>query len=351
LKGPLLPHPERSSESREAIGVDVGGTKITALRVSADGSVLADSRRGTPGGTQQDLVRVIVELIDRLRSERVCAVGIGLPGMVDTTSGALAFAPFLAFQRASLRAPLAAALGLPVLIENDANAAAWAEYLFGCGRGHDHMLLVTLGTGLGCGMVTDGRILRGAHGFAAEVSHLTVDPAGPLCRCGRHGCWGVMASGQAITRLARETVGDHPTSLLGRLGVVTGRLSGEIVTWAALEGDRLAIDLLSRVGTNLGKGLAALANMLDPSIIVVGGGPCNAGNLLTGPAHEAFLASFYAPSDRPDVPIVCATFGNDAGAIGAAALALDRFTPPKRSGHEGCGSLPGIVEADRVVGG
>ncbi|GAA2266114.1 ROK family glucokinase [Kitasatospora cystarginea] len=308
------------------MGIDVGATKIAALRVARDGTVLARARCDTPRGSAEDLVDTLAGLVKQVRGDRVVAVGAGLPGMVDARTGALVFAPGLEFARAPLRGMIADSVGLPVRTDNDANAAAWAEYRLGAGRGHDHMVLVTIGTGLGCGMIVGGRLLRGSHGYAAEVSHLIVDPQGPRCECGEHGCWGVSASGRAIARLGREAAAARPGSALARLIGRGSAGAGEAVTRAAEEGDSQAVEILARVGTLTGRGLASLANMLDPSVLVVGGGPISAGELLLGPARAAFTSWLYSPGDRPGVPMVPARFGNDAGAIGAAVLALDEFT-------------------------
>ncbi|MEU6238160.1 ROK family protein, partial [Kitasatospora sp. NPDC047058] len=308
----------------EAVGVDVGATKTAAVRVTADGTVVARARCATPRRTAEELVAAIGGLVAQVRGERVAAVGVGLPGMVDASTGALAFAPGLDFARAPLRTLIADAVGLPVVADNDANVAAWAEYRLGAGRGHDHLVLVTLGTGLGCGVVVAGRLLRGAHGFAAEASHLTVDPHGPPCECGRRGCWGVSASGATIARLGRQAAAAHPESLLATR--LTGRDSpdvGEAVTEAARHGDGRALEILDRVGTLTGVGLAALANLFDPAVMVVGGGPISAGDLLLAPARTAFTRALYSPGDRPPVPLLAARFANDAGAIGAALLAVD----------------------------
>ncbi|MCC9305884.1 ROK family protein [Kitasatospora sp. RB6PN24] len=307
----------------EAVGVDVGATKIAAVRVTAEGTVSARARRATPGRTAHELVGAIGELVAQLGGDRVAAVGVGLPGMVDARTGALAFAPGLGFARAPLRAMIADAVGLPVVTDNDANVAAWAEYRLGAGRGHDHQALVTLGTGLGCGVVVAGRLLRGSHGFAAEASHLTVDPLGPLCECGKRGCWGVSASGATIAALGRRAAAARPASLLAGLIGEGSRDAGEAVTEAARGGDAEALEILERVGTLTGTGLAALANVFDPAVLIVGGGPVAAGELLLAPARVSFAQQLYSPGDRPPVPVVAARFGADAGAIGAALLAVD----------------------------
>ncbi|MFB7470779.1 ROK family protein [Kitasatospora sp. NPDC056184] len=308
----------------EAVGIDVGGTKIAAVRVTAGGAVAARARCATPRRTADDLVAAIAGLVARVRGERVTAVGVGLPGMVDARTGALAFAPGLEFARAPLRDLIADAVGLPVVTDNDANAAAWAEYRLGAGRGYEHLVLVTLGTGLGCGVVVAGRLLHGAHGFAAEASHLTVEPGGPLCECGRYGCWGVAAHGVAIAGLGREAAASRPESLLARLIGEGGADPGEAVTEAGRGGDERALEILDRVGTLTGVGLAALANLFDPAVMIVGGGPVSAGELLLAPARAEFVRRVYASGDRPPVPVLAARFANDAGAVGAALLAVDR---------------------------
>ncbi|MFJ3788367.1 ROK family protein [Kitasatospora sp. NPDC090091] len=313
-----------SSSPVEAVGVDVGATKIAAVRLTADGAVLARARCATPRRTVDELVEAVAALVAQVRGEPVTAVGVGLPGMVDAGTGALAFAPGLEFARAPLRELIAEAVGLPVVTDNDANVAAWAEYRIGAGRGHDHLALVTLGTGLGCGVVVAGRLLHGSHGFAAEASHLTVEPGGPPCECGNRGCWGVAASGATIARLGRQAAAARPAGPLARLIGRGSPDAGEAVTEAARGGDEQALEILDRVGTLTGVGLAALANLFDPAVVIVGGGPVSAGELLLAPARASFARRLYAPGDRPPVPVLTAHFANDAGAIGAALLALDR---------------------------
>ncbi|MFB6892026.1 ROK family protein [Kitasatospora sp. NPDC056327] len=309
----------------EAVGVDVGGTKIAAVRVTAGGAVPVRARCATPRGTAAELVAAVAGLVERVRGERVAAVGVGLPGMVDARTGALAFAPGLEFARAPLRELIEDAVGLPVVTDNDANVAAWAEYRRGAGRGHEHLVLVTLGTGLGCGVVVGGRLLHGARGFAAEASHLTVDPGGVRCECGNLGCWGAAASGAAIARLGGSTAREHPDSPLARLTGGGRTDAGAAVTAAARGGDDRALAILDRIGTLTGVGLAALANLFDPAVVIVGGGPVAAGELLLAPARAEFARRLYSPGDRPPVPVVAAGFADDAGAVGAALLALDRL--------------------------
>ncbi|MGH3935086.1 MAG: ROK family protein [Pseudonocardiaceae bacterium] len=242
--------------------------------------------------------------------------------MVNAETGALTYAPGLGFPAAPLRALVQAQVDLPAVTDNGANVAAWAEYRLGAGVGVDNLVLVTLGTGLGCGMIVDGRVFRGRYGHAAEVSHLILDPDGPPCACGKDGCWGVVATGANINRLGYAAAVADPTSAIAVL-LADGLAAGESVTAAAQQGDASALAILNYVGDMLGRGLASLANMLDPSMMVVGGGPCAAGELLLDPTRKSFARWLYATDRRPAVPVVMARFGVTAGAIGAAILAMD----------------------------
>jgi glucokinase len=306
----------------QAIGIDLGGTKILAVRACATGEVLATVRRDTPRGSADQLVGVLTELVMTLREDGVGAVGIGLPGMVNAETGALTYAPGLGFPAAPVRALVQAQVDLPVITDNDANVAAWAEYRLGAGVGVDNLVLVTLGTGLGCGMIIDGRVFRGRYGHATEVSHLILDPHGPPCECGKDGCWGVVATGATINRLGHAAAVADPTSTIAVLQA-DGLAAGESVTAAAQRGDASALAILSYVGDMLGRGLASLANMLDPSMMIVGGGPSAAGELLLDPTRRSFARWLYAADRRPAVPVIMARFGVTAGAIGAAILAMD----------------------------
>jgi glucokinase len=214
-----------------------------------------------------------------------------------------------------------------VVVDNDGNVAAWGEFRFGAARGSSNLLMVTVGTGIGGGIVADGRLFRGAHGFAAEIGHVIVEPNGPLCGCGNRGCWEQVASGRAIGRMGREAAAEHPESLIVELvGGDPQNVHGPAVTEAARRGDRMALGILSEVGRRLGEGIAGLVNVLDPELVVVGGGAAAAaGDLLLDPARRAFSDAVQAPEHRPSVPLVAAALGNDAGAIGAADLAAARI--------------------------
>jgi glucokinase len=216
------------------------------------------------------------------------------------------------------------ARGLPTLIETDASMAAWGEYRFGAGRGSSCMLLVTVGTGIGGGLVSDGALYRGTHGFAAEIGHIIVEPGGPLCGCGNHGCWEQVASGHAITRGGQQAVTRHPHSLLVELSQGDpAKVTGTMVTQAARAGDAVATGILVEAAHRLGEGIAGLVNVLDPDIVAIGGGVSDAGDLMLEPTRAAFTATVEGAEHRPEVPLVLASLGTDAGAIGAAALAFD----------------------------
>jgi glucokinase len=314
------------TDADQALGIDVGGTKIEALRVARDGSILGRSRAVTPADDPEATIAAMVEAAKGLVEPQVVAVGVGAAGLVDANSGVLRFAPNLAWRELPIAERMSDALGLPCQVDNDANVAAWGEYRFGAGRGYRHMLLVTVGTGIGGGIVAGRRLFRGAHGFAAEIGHIIVEPNGPLCGCGNRGCFEQVASGQAIGRLGREAAAEHPHSLIAeQAGGDPARVTGETVTEAAKEGDDVAIRILSQVGRRLGEGIAGLVNVLDPQLVVVGGGAVDAGDLLLAPAHAAFMEAVEAPEHRPKVPLVAAQLGNDAGAVGAAALALEEL--------------------------
>jgi glucokinase len=234
------------------------------------------------------------------------------------------FSPNLAWRDEPLQQRLELALDLPVTIENDANAAAWGEYRFGSAVGAGNMVMVTVGTGIGGGIVVDGALMHGAFGVAAEVGHMRVVPGGFRCGCGNRGCWEMYASGTALVREARELVLTG-TPLAARLGELCGgdpaTLSGPDVTRAAVEGDPAAIELLADLGVWIGEGLASVAAILDPELVVLGGGVSEAGSLLIDPALAAFRRQLTGRGHRPEARFALASLGNDAGMIGAADLA------------------------------
>ena len=307
---------------RSAIGIDVGGTKVAGLHVAEDGAVLERRERPTPADDVSATVETVAGLAAELATDGGEAVGVGAAGMVDFAAGTLRYSPNLAWREVALRDVVSDRTGLPCVVDNDANAAAWAEYRFGAARGSRHVLVVTVGTGIGGGIVADGRLFRGAHGFAAEIGHIIVEPDGPPCGCGNRGCWEQVASGRALDRLARTEAERDPNGRIASLAAGT-EVSGRHVSEAARGGDPAAIAVFAAVGRRLGEGIAGLVNVLDPEIVVVGGGVAEEGAVLLDPARAAFTEAVEAPEHRPEVPILPAALGNDAGAIGAAALALD----------------------------
>jgi glucokinase len=308
-----------------AIGIDAGGTKIEGLLVDVemDGQILDRKRVETPATDAEAATRTIVAVARDLMAGRdVRAVGVGAAGLVDR-KGVMRFAPNVAWREFPLAERIERGVGVRVVVDNDANVAAWGEYRFGAGRGSTSMLLVTVGTGIGGGIVDGGRLLRGAHGFAGEIGHFIVEPNGPLCGCGNRGCWEQVASGRAIDRLGKEAANEQPGSLIVELaGGNPAHVTGRHVTDAARQGDPVAERILSEVGRRLGEGIAGLVNVLDPEVVVLGGGAMESGDLLLDPARRAFVDSVEAPDHRPETPILPAAMGNDAGAVGAADLAL-----------------------------
>lgn len=315
------------------VGVDIGGTKIGASAVRPDGSVLAQGRRETPARDPDQIVAAVADVVRELQQqaraegEEVVAVGAACAGFIDRTGETVLFAPNLAWRDEPLKARLEEQVPLPVVLENDANAAAWGEYRFGAGRGLDDMAMITLGTGVGGGLVVDGQLLRGAHGMGAEVGHLRVVPDGHRCGCGNKGCWEMYASGSALVREARLLVSGgspHAGVLSDRCGGDPQQLTGVMVTEVARTGDPAAVELLEDIGRWAGEGLASLTAILDPSVLVVGGGVSAAGDLVLEPARAAFVRHLTGRGHREVAPIVLAELGNDAGVVGVADLAAAR---------------------------
>jgi glucokinase len=308
-----------------AIGVDVGGTKVAAGVVDPAGKIIERIRRPTPAaspaGTEQAIVEVVTELRDR---HDVAAVGIGAAGFVNETRSVVMFAPNLAWRDEPVKHRVEERLGCPVMVDNDANAAAWAEARFGAAQDHDHVLLIAVGTGIGAGLVLDGRLYRGRWGAAGEPGHYRVVPDGRLCGCGNRGCWEQYVSGNALVAEAREFARRTPGAAARLLqlggGSVEG-IDGPTVTRAAMEGDAAAIRCFEIIGHWLGTGLADLAAILDPGCFVIGGGVSEAGDLLLGPARAAFASGLSGAAYRPLAEIRLAELGTDAGLIGAADLA------------------------------
>lgn len=315
---------------RVSIGIDIGGTKVAGGVVDADGRITGRLRRDTPHRStspsvvEDVIVGVVDELMTDLDPDDVAAIGIGAAGFVAADRATVAFAPHLSWRDEPLRDRLAGRLPKPVFIDNDANAAAWAEWRFGAAQGETHLVMITLGTGIGGGLLWNGEVIRGRFGIAGEYGHMQVVPDGIRCQCGNRGCWEQYASGNALVREARALVTSRSPIAMDMVARVDGdpsAITGPLVTEAARDGDRMAIELLAEIGTWLGIGMANLAAAFDPGRFVVGGGVSAAGDLLLQPARDAFAKQLTGRGYRPEATITAAHLGNDAGLIGAADLA------------------------------
>lgn len=300
--------------------------------VDADGRILDEARRSTPGTDPRAVEQVIVELVEELgRGHRIRSVGIGAAGWMDLHGGTVLFSPHLAWRNEPLRENLQHLLRRPVLLANDADAAAWAEWRFGAGQGERRLVCITLGTGIGGAMVMDGRVERGRFGVAGEFGHQVIVPGGHRCECGNRGCWEQYASGNALGREARILArANSPVAqeLLTAAGAEPEAITGAIVTDLALAGDTASRELLHEVGEWLGLGLANLAAALDPGLFVIGGGLCSAGDLLVEPARTAFARNLTGRGFRPAAGIQLAALGPNAGLIGAADLSRGGKSSP-----------------------
>jgi glucokinase len=308
-----------------AIGVDIGGTKVAAGVVDDDGRILARLRRDTPANDPDRVEDVIADCIRELATDHeVDTAGLGAAGFVDAARSTVLFAPNLAWRNEPLRAAVEQRTGLPVVVENDANAAAWGETRFGAGHGQPNTVTLTVGTGLGGGVVLGGELIRGAFGAAAEVGHVVLVPDGRPCGCGNRGCWEQYASGRALVTEARQRAAQSPEEARLLLELAEGQpesITGPMVTMGAVAGDSVALESFRGVGAWLGRGMADLAAILDPRVFIIGGGVSEAGELLLGPARETFQAMLTARSHRPTAAVRLAQLGQDAGLIGAADLA------------------------------
>ena len=309
-----------------SIGVDVGGTKIAAGVVDDDGKVLQTIRRDSPAADRQAIIDTITTVVRRLREDfpDVATVGIGAAGFVSSDRNTMAHGTNLDWTGMRIGDVISEGVGLPVVVENDANAAGWAEARFGAGAGKRNVLVVTLGTGVGGAVVIDGRLVRGAAGFAAEIGHINVEPDGRPCGCGQRGCLERYGSGTALGVNGWELARFQP-SYAARIIELSGgnpeHISGKAVTAAAREGDPAALECYARLGRALGQGLADLAAVLDPEVIVMTGGLTEAGPILLEPVTAAFRAHLTAHARRPEIPVRISSAGQDAGLVGAADLA------------------------------
>ena len=314
---------------RLAIGIDIGGTKVAGGVVDVDGVITHRARRDTPHRStspsvvEDTIVDVVDELMHTVGSD-VAAVGIGAAGFVAADRATVVFAPHLSWRHEPLQEALQKRVAAPISVDNDANAAVWAEWKFGAAQGESHVMMITLGTGIGGGILVNGHVQRGRFGIAGEFGHMQVVPGGHRCECGNRGCWEQYASGNALVREARSLFSANSpiaSDLLDRVEGNPANLTGPLITEAARDGDPTARELLAEMGNWLGVGIANLAAAFDPGTFVVGGGVSAAGDLLLDSARETFKRRLTGRGYRPEARIVAARLGNDAGLIGAADLA------------------------------
>ncbi|HEV7493561.1 ROK family protein [Baekduia sp.] len=308
------------------IGVDLGGTKLLAGVVGPDLNVrhrvFRHAREGK--GTEQ-LLDALVEAVEEVRNaagRELTAVGFGIPSLVDVRTGTAATTVHLPLRDVPFRDVMAERLGVPVAVDNDANAAMVAEHRHGAARGTRTAALLTLGTGIGGGILVDGQVLHGAHGGAGEWGHMVIDVDGPLCTCGNRGCLEMLVSGTALGRAARLAAEELPDSGFGQALRAGREITGMLATELAHDGDPVAREVVTVVGRHLGVGLSNVINILNPEVVVVGGGVIAAGELLLEPAREVVAQRALAPS-RDQVRIVPTRFGDASGMVGAALLAMD----------------------------
>ncbi len=306
------------------IGVDIGGTKIAAGVVDEEGSVLETCKVPTPQ-TPEGVIDAIADAVRNVGTNHsVDAVGIGAAGYVDDKRATVLFAPNINWRHEALKDKVEQRVGLSVVVENDANAAAWGEYRFGAGQGHDDVVCITLGTGLGGGIIIGGRLHRGRFGVAGEFGHIRVVPDGLLCGCGSQGCWEQYASGRALVRYARQRAAATPENaetLLRLGGGDPESIEGRHISQAARAGDPVAVDSFRELARWAGAGLADLASLFDPSAFIVGGGVSDEGDLVLDPIRKSFRRWLVGNQWRPHAQVLAAQLGGEAGLVGAADLA------------------------------
>ena len=308
------------------IGIDIGGTKVLGGVVDENGKILATQRVPTPKEGGAALTKTIADVANHLLKDHdVVALGVSAAGLISSVRETiLATGNISGWNGVNLKEELNKFVDLPIFIENDANSAAWGESRYGAGVGEDHMLILTIGTGVGGGAIIDGKLLRGAHGISAEFGHIRVVPEGQLCSCGARGCLEQYASGNALMRHVREAISASPDAAYNLLargdGTIEG-LTGHHITQAAGDGDPIALAGFNTTAQWLGAGIASLSALFDPACVVIGGGVIEAGEILLAPTRAALERLIPFSGRRPIPKVVAATLGNDAGLVGAADLA------------------------------
>jgi glucokinase len=313
--------------ARETIGVDLGGTKLRVGVVGDRAEVLHEDVATSAGLEPGELLSLLEARLRVALEARpgVAAIGLGVPCTIDRARGACIQAVNLPLHDVPLRDEIAGRIGLPVSLDNDANVAVLAEHRCGVARGARNVVMLTIGTGIGGGLIVEGDLFRGSSGAGAELGHMVVDADGPPCQgsCPNRGCIEVFASGTAIARAGAELAAADPGSPLGRMQSAGEPIDGRAVTDAALAGDEAAAEVVAAAGSRLGAALSSLANAFDPDVIVIGGGVAAAGELLIGPAREQLRVRALPPQN--ETPVEPAGLGPRAGMIGAATLALEEL--------------------------
>jgi len=309
-----------------AIGIDIGGTKIAGALVSESGQILAEDRQPTPAGDPAEIVDLVVAMIERLSlGHEVQAAGVAAAGFVDAAQSTVYYAPNINWRNEQLQRLISERVSLPITIDNDANAAGWAEYRFGAGRTVTDMTMLTIGTGVGGAIVSQGRLFRGGFGAGAELGHLRVVPDGLPCGCGARGCIEQYGSGRALLRMANALADAGGMGLpLAQARAEHGELNGAVVGQYIAAGDPGAVHALQELGRWLGQACASLSAVLDPQLFVFGGGVAVAGDLLLDPVRESFFQHLPARGYHPEPRFEIAELVNDAGVVGAADLARIR---------------------------
>jgi len=322
-------------ENRDTLilGIDLGGTKILTAVVNTQGEMLSRDHSITPAREgQQAVVRSIFESVGRVLDQAhiatadLVAIGLGAPGLSNPETGILFTSPNLpGWKDVPLRDIIEKELGKKVFLINDANAAAVGELYFGAGRGARNFIYITVSTGIGGGIIIDGKIYTGSVGMAGELGHMVIDDEGPLCNCGNMGCWETLASGTALAREARHKIKDGvASSILQLAGGDLEKINAEAIHKAARTGDNLATELIAKTAYYLGVGLANLINIFNPEVIVIGGGVSNIGDMLLEPAFEEAGRRAFKPSYQA-VRFARAELGRNSGVLGAAAYALEKM--------------------------
>jgi glucokinase len=313
-----------------AVGIDIGGTKIAGALVDDSGAILKELRVPSPIDDSNQMIEAISTVIDQLTAgSQVVGVGVAAAGFLSADREIMYLAPNIAaWRNEPLKSRIESKTSFPVLLENDANAAGWAEFRFGAGKDVQSMVMLTIGTGVGGAIISDGKLLKGGFGIGGELGHVLSVPEGRVCGCGLKGCLETYASGTALLSAARKlAASDGATGQrLKELAATEGELSGEMVYQAIMEDDAGANGLITEVGHYLGVAIGSVfVPVLDPEIVVIGGGVSAVGDKLMNPIRQSFQNSIPAKGYRPELKVVKATFLNQAGLIGAADLARQAF--------------------------